>query len=311
MQALLDVYKERLPWHGFATDNLQHGLQIYAIADLIKKQFVQHNPKHSVCWLVYDIDSPTASADWINKEAPTPNILILNPANGHAHLFYGLETPVHDYYNASDKARRYAAAIDIALTYKLDADPGYSKLISKNPLNDRWQIVIPKTELYTLEALAKGLDLKGLVDRRRNIETIGLGRNCQLFDNVRKWAYRERRSEQLYLSFDMFKEAVKWQALAMNERFNPPLPHSEVRAVVKSIAKWTWKHLSPEGFRSWQKRQSAAGNKVKSEKSKQLRIEIVKAVQQCPELTQQDIADLLQVRRETVNRHLKFYKLPG
>jgi len=302
---ILETYQERLPWHGYATDNLKAGLRVYALADLVKKQFVQHNPKHSICWLCYDIDSETASADWIDQEAPIPNIIILNPGNGHAHIHYGLETPVHNYFKASDKAKRYMSAIDIALTYKLDADPGYSKLISKNPLNDRWQVVIPRNELYTLDTLAKGLDLTGLVDRRRKIEAFGLGRNETVFHAVRKWAYTERRKSQQYFNLEMFKEAVKWRALAVNAEFSAPLPHDEIRHITKSIASWTWKNLSPEGFKTWQKRKSEAGNRVKSEKSARLKAEIIKAIEQCPELSQKDIADMYGVTQKTVSVTLR------
>ena len=42
--------------------------------------------------------------------------------------------------------------------------------------------------------------------------------------------------------------AVLGGALTYNEAFTAPLPHSEVRHTAKSISKWTWTHMSPEGF---------------------------------------------------------------
>lgn len=304
---ILSTYKERFPWHAFAAD--QKGpLRMYATIEALKYALVQHNQKHSISWLVYDVDSNTATTDWLDAGAPIPNILVVNPQNGHAHLFYGLEVPVHNYEGASEKALRYLAAIDVALTKKLGADPGYNKLISKNPFHNRWVAVVPNQELYTLDKLARGLDLSKLLDGRRKQPAVGYGRNCNLFHDLRRWAYSERRKAQLYLSYDMFREAITWRGYALNAQFTPPLPATEVRATAKSVAKWTWKSMSPEGFREWQRRKSIAGNRVKQLKARQLEQNILQAVKECPQLSQGDIATMLGIQRETVNRHLSRLK---
>jgi hypothetical protein len=281
---------------------------MYAATDAIKKSLVQHNSKTSVSWIVYDVDTNTASTDWIDADAPPPNILAINPNNGHAHLFYGLETPVHNYAGASEKAIRYMGAVDIALTALLGADPGYAKFISKNPLHDRWQVVIPCKKLYTLDELSRGLDLGRNMDKRRNQPLVGYGRNCTLFHQLRRWAYTERRKDQQYLSYEFYAEAVRWRGLSLNAQFPQPLPHSEVRAISKSISKWTWQNMSAAGFKAWQRSKSIAGNKAKTSKSLKLRYEILKTMKACPEISQGDIAALLNVTRQTVNRHVKAIK---
>ena len=308
--SVLNTYRERLPLHGFATNDIQYGLRFYAIEELIKRKLVQHNARHSIGWLVYDLDSDSAVVDLQDRKCPIPNIIAVNPDNGHAHAFYGLGAPVHDYPGASDKAKRYLAAVDIALTELLGADPGYSKLISKNPIHDEWLTIVPRADLYDLEELADWLDLRKYTDRRRRLPDIGYGRNCTLFDNLRRWAYRERRSVQGYLSEEMFIEACRWRAASINADFTPPLPNSEVRSTAKSVARWVWRKMSAEGFAAWQRRMSAAGNAAKRRKSEELRARIIQTARECPDLAQADIAALCGVNQATVSRHLRHYAYP-
>ena len=63
--------------------------------------------------------------------------------------------------------------------------------------------------------------------------------------------------------------------------------------------------MSPQGFSAWQKRQSIKGNAVKTQKALELRQQIKTCMDQCPDISQGDIAVMLGVRRETVNRHVK------
>lgn len=49
---------------------------------------------------------------------------------------------------------------------------------------------------------------------------------------------------------------------ALNGQFNQPLPVSEVKSISKSIANWTYKHFTPEGFRKSQAVKGAKGGKV-------------------------------------------------
>jgi hypothetical protein len=305
MGTLIDtrqLFADRAPWHGYGTDDLRHGIHVYDKADLLRRAIVQYNAKHSIAWLAYDIDTPTARFDWSDRNSPPPNLLILNRANGHGHLLYGLEAPVHDYSEAKDKPRRYLAAVDVALTEELGADPRYSKLLCKNPLHDRWETESPRVRLYDLDELASWLDLSGLTDRRRRLPAVGLGRNCSLFEDLRRWAYRARREP--FLSEEMFRETVLHHAYALNGEFTPPLPHAEVRSVAKSVSRWTWRRMSDEGFRAWGDARRAKSIAMKRQSAAELRETIVRTAQECPGLTHEDIAALCGVHRVTVTRHL-------
>ncbi|WP_350563263.1 primase C-terminal domain-containing protein, partial [Psychrobacter sp. CAL346-MNA-CIBAN-0220] len=75
-----------------------------------------------------------------------------------------------------------------------------------------------------------------------------------------KWAFKAIR--QGYPEYDRWLEAVLTRADAYNNKeFTSPLPYSEVRATAKSIAKFTHKNFSAEGFSAWQARQGAKGGR--------------------------------------------------
>ena len=305
---LKNLFRERLPSHGFATDDLTYGLRFMAVQEAIHRAIIQYNWRHSIGWLAYDVDSETTRFDWDDNHCPPPNMLILNPENGHGHLLYGLKAPVHDYDGASQKALRYVAAIDIALTDVLGADPGFSKLLCKNPLHVRWETLYPRVDLYDLDELAGWLDLDKYADKRRRLPTVGYGRNCTLFETLRVWAYRARR--QPFLTEELFYDRVLAHAMTINAEFNPPLPLSEVRSTAKSVSRWTWRKMSAAGFKARQKALSDKGNATKRKKALQLRQSILDTAGQCPELTQADLAAIHGVSQQTVSRHLKPLLIP-
>ncbi|WP_299262102.1 replication initiation protein, partial [uncultured Kushneria sp.] len=146
---------------------------------------------------------------------------------------------------------RYAAAVDCALRAVLDADEGYSGLICKNPLNGFWRVSEWATQLYSLADLDGWLDLSAYSDRRKRLPDYGLGRNCNLFERLRHWAYRAIR--QGWPDYDRWFEAVYQRAKAYND-FTDPLSESEVRHTARSVAKWTHQNLSPSGFAALQAR---------------------------------------------------------
>lgn len=192
---VIELFEQRLPKKPYHADYLGVALNINEAKKAIKFRYLQHNGPTHAYWLVFDVDRPGASIDWSDRGCPPPNFTVKNPANGHAHLFYGLEVPVRTAPDGSLKTLRYAAAIQWTLRSKLGADPGYCGLISKNPLNPFWQVAYWEENLYTLGELHDWLDLKAYEDRRSRFveDSEGLGRNCTLFDRLRTWAYRAIR----------------------------------------------------------------------------------------------------------------------
>ena len=78
--------------------------------------------------------------------------------------------------------------------------------------------------------------------------TLGAGRNCTVFDELRLIAYREVRAFKRDGSLDTFRARLERVAIGINTHFPEALRLSEVRSIVKSVAEWTWRHFSEEQF---------------------------------------------------------------
>jgi hypothetical protein len=143
---------------------------------------------------------------------------------------------------------------------RLKADRGFAGLLTKNPLHPHWQNEFWTEYEYTLDELAEYLDLKG--HPLRGSEVSGLGRNCELFDMVRQWSYKAIRDFWAPNYKRQWNSAVYDQVEAINSQFKVPLPVSEVKAIAKSIANWTYREFTPEKFRQSQAKKGAKGGKA-------------------------------------------------
>lgn len=262
----LSLFKARLPEKPYHTDDLTTGLSIVNAQNAIKSRYIQPNGPTHKYWLVFDVDTPNATLDWYDLGAPAPNIIATNIENGHAHLIYGLEVSIRTAPDGKSAPLRYAAAVESALRDKLGADYGYAGLICKNPLHPCWRVSTFESNLYDLDWLADYLDLS-LYNNRRRLPDYGLGRNCNLFEYLSKWAYKAIR--QGWPTYERWLDACEERARGYNNRtFDAPLPDNEVHHTAKSVAKWTHNHFSPAGFSAWQAKQGAKGGKVSKRPTK-------------------------------------------
>ena len=256
----LDLFVSHLPEKPYYTDSFSLGLQIAKAQRAIKSRYIQANGPTHKYWIVLDLDYPNATMFWDEVNAPAPNIIATNRDNGHCHYFYSLEMPIRTAPDGKVAPLRYAAAIEKALLEKLKADYGYSGLICKNPHHPHWLVSTWEEHSYTLDWLADYLDLSAS-NGHRNMPDYGLGRNCNLFEYTRKWAYKAIR--QGWPEYERWLEACITRAIGYNAKsFKDPLQENEVIHTAKSIAKWTYKHFSAAGFSQWQARQGAKGGKV-------------------------------------------------
>ena len=258
-RAQLDLFRERLPRKPYHTDEFTSGLSIADVSRALGARYIQPNGPTHRHWLVFDVDHAAATLSWDDVGAPAPNITVTNRANGHAHLIYGLETPIRTAPDGKVAPLRYAAAIEAALREKLGADLGYSGLICKNPLHTHWLVQVWEPASYDLSWLADYLDLSPY-NGRKQLPAYGLGRNCTLFEKTRQWAYKAIR--QGWPGYEAWLSAVIDRAIGYNVQFEPPLPANEVRHIAKSIAKWTHLNLTPAGFSAVQAARGAKGGKV-------------------------------------------------
>ena len=308
MNAQLDLFAGTLPERPYCTDQLG-SLVIRQKAEAIKKRYIQPNSPWDIRWMPYDIDRETAHYDWQDRSVAAPNIVCTNRDNGHSHLLYALAVPVHSNFNSRSRKHplRYAASIDIAMIKELDADPGYAKLICKNPLNKHWIVETFQTAPYDLAWLADYLELEN-TDTRRNLPQVGLGRNCTLFDNLRYWSYRAIRRTWLDLpgmwTYDRWLACVLTKAASYNN-FLIPLPFTEIKSISKSVARYTWYNTNPEGFRKWGDNRRQKSIETRQAKAEQTRKRILEAKEQHPRASQRELAKLTGVSVGTVNTALK------
>lgn len=259
----LDLF-ETLPNKPYCTDEL--GVTyIRPKKTAIKKKYLQVNQPKLVTYLVFDIDRQGGVLSWYDNDLPAPYWTSKNPENGHAHIAYRLKVPFCTSDIAHSEPIRYAAAIQSAMTERLKADRGFAGLLTKNPLHSHWQNEFWTEYEYTLDELADYLDLKG--HPLRGSEISGLGRNCELFDNTRQWAYRAIREYWAPNYKRKWNAAVYDKVESTNSQFNVPLPMSEVKAIAKSIANWTYREFTPEKFRQSQAKKGAKGGKASKRKS--------------------------------------------
>ena len=165
---------------------------------------------------------------------------------GGIHCVFALEVPIARHNAAHTAPLSYLAHVADRLAHHLGADPGYTGLITRNPINPgpecftHWGRMFP----YTLGELDKLLP-KGKPPSRRQT---GIGRNCDLFRSMVSEVFRPRWAG--ILGTQRWSEAwldyVRGQNVAM---FAPDvLPDSECRSIAKSCFRYWTLNYDPSQF---------------------------------------------------------------
>jgi hypothetical protein len=248
-QDQLDLFgsADRLPRRPYCSDDLEQGLRIRSLAQALTRPYIQVNPPHLRIWSIFDVDRPGAGLAWEDANLPPPAWAAVNRENAHAHLVWGLAAPVLvDSPDMRQGPLRYLCAVESAFRAKLDADSGYSGLITKNPAHPLWRVLRGPRLIYELGELAEWVDLPRHLPRRKP-EQIGLGRNVTLFDWLRQYAYRQvRHYKGDVRNFVLWQSHLNNKALLRNGDFLHPLDPREVWHIAKSVSKWTWRRFDIE-----------------------------------------------------------------
>lgn len=299
---LTDFYKN-LAYKPYCSNDLGYGLQIRVKKIAINMQYIQGNQPCMMHYFFFDIDREEAVMAWHDENLPMPYWTAQTLKNGHAHICYKLEIPLCTSEFASQKALTYAAKIQAGLAAKLGADVGYSHLITKNPFHADWRTTFWTDQAYTLDYLADFVELPKKLTKRQEVS--GLGRNCTLFDTVRKWAYKAIR-EHRGSTFDTWLGKVLNECQNVNNAFLEPLPYSEIKATAKSIAAYCWKKdaYCYQEFIDRQTRKAIKGNlasqltrKKTAELNKNIALDMKKNKK-----TVNEIATFLDVSERTIRR---------
>lgn len=256
----------------YCSNNLQFGLKLLPVDKALECSHIQLNNSNVISFLVIDIDH---NNPFIFDEVglPAPNFLVIKKKTGTSHLIYALKTPIPKDYNTSKKALEYFALIQQEYTKILEGDPMYANMIAKNPMHEEWQVWnINHFYPYELGELADHINLppKKQIKKR---EAIAEGRNCYLFDTVRKWAYKEvlfyKSNGATYENFYnvVFNRLDKLNIFPASA----PLEFKEIKNIAKSISKWVWKNFTQEKYDEiFSKVQKARSHKRKTVKQANL-----------------------------------------
>lgn len=303
----LEQITDKFPNKPYCSDHLGFGLQIRPKHLALLKRYIQPNHPYYTHFFVFDLDYPTAYIDFFYSMVgvPTPNLIVENPDNGHAHYVYQLKTPIYHTNASNDKPIKYGNAIYLALRQALNADINYSGLITKNAVHSSWRTHVLREQPYTLDQLSERLDLttRQINKEIKVDEAVGLGRNCCVFHTVRHWAYVEVRQYRAK-AFNQWLEAVIAQCCSVNAQFTVPLQYNEIKGIAKSIARWVWKRDSYcyQEFIDRQTRKGQLGGKAKGKAYNAKRTQAVQLKEQG--LNNSQIAKQLGVARYTVIRWL-------
>ena len=230
---------------------------LYAYANFPKLEL---QPPHAYASIILDCDSDSierlevpGKAWWGGTPTPAPSWLVVNtrPATpqrraGGLHVVYALQVPIARHNAAHTAPLAYLSHIADRLSYHLGADPGYTGLITRNPINPgpecftHWGRMFP----YTLGELDKLLP-KGKPPSKRQT---GIGRNCDLFRSMVSEIFRPRWAA--ILSAQGWSEAWLDHVRAQNVAMFAPdvLPDSECRSIAKSCFRYWTRDYNPKRF---------------------------------------------------------------
>ncbi len=251
---LSELYK-RFPKKPYCSDDLSFGVTIRILPIALTYAYIQQNHPLFINTLVFDVDHRvvdpnTLEAVWDSADLPPPNLVAQTPESGRGHLFYFLADGVPLTDAARRKPIEFLADIQKVYTKLLKADPGYSDFICKNPFNEKWVLWELHANSYALNELASFADMSLARRSNKNTTTVdvtGLGRNCSIFEIARRWSYKNINDYWAPGGFERWLDAVTQKCESINSEFATPLFFPEIRGIAKSIAKWTWRRITPTG----------------------------------------------------------------
>jgi len=308
-QLNLDLFEDRERWprKPYCSDD-KTARNIRSLASAIKRPYIQANPPHLRIWSIYDVDRPGGAIAWEDAGLPPPSWAAANRANAHAHLVWGLVAPVLvDSPDLRQGPLRYLCAVEAAFRERLQADQGYSGLITKNPSHPLWRTLRGPQMAYELGDLAEWVELPKFLPKRRP-EEIGLGRNVTVFEFLRHYAYRHiRHYKGDVRNFVRWQSHLNGKALERNGDLQNPMDGREVWHIAKSVAKWTWRSFDIEAsdarFSALQAHRGRLGGMAKGKANEENRL--AARVMAAKGLSQRAIADALAVSQKSISNWLK------
>lgn len=305
-------------------------------ADFSKFAYMKMASDFKIGVLVIYIDRRIADSIEVmiysTPNAPTPNLIIKNQANGHVQLVYCLKNWLcidvkNSKGNYSKKAHRFYKALKQHLNTIFGGDDCYHNYIAKNPFCTQWDVVGMRSSPYEMYELARISELQvsntTFIERLQkkttdqvtaedlNLLTVLAGRrNTVLFHTVRKYAYGLYKKNAREWTNAQFERVIHDLACELNtSKCHPPLPKAEVSATCRSIIKFCYEKLGKyEKFTQSELSELASkcgkkGGKAKGKKYAQQRAEARKLAKRGKKAT--DIAKLTGLSLSAVYNAIK------
>ena len=245
----IETFKNQLPEKPYCSNNLESGLSIRNKNRALEMLYLQANQPAIQTCLLFDLDENNAFYKFEDVGLPVPTFITKSPESGRCHYGYMLKAGVCKTQHARLKPLKYAAAVEAAIAGKLASDRGYAGLITKNPLHEHWSPFWSGADLYELDYLADFVELQTPTKEVKS-ENYGLGRNVNLFEDLRAYAYKRVLKFKQDLNYEAWERDVLNVAIDLNCRCNALnlLQYNEIKATARSVSRWTWKHFDSATF---------------------------------------------------------------
>lgn len=257
------ILKSQIPAKPYATNDLSYGLTIQNKAIALDMLYLQVNHPLYLHTMIFDLDKENCFYEYENAHLPTPSFITKSPDTGRCHYGYMLSTPITTGEKSRKRPVDFARAVYFNMANRLGADLGYAGLITKNPYSAHWSPFWSGAEPYELNDLA---DCFNTLEKPQKREKSGFefGRNVEMFDTIRQWAYKNVLKYKNTASFEKFHNELLLKCELHNSYLNTNnlLPHTEIKATAKSIAKWCWGNFDNYEFSKIQ------SNRAKKSKGK-------------------------------------------
>lgn len=256
------IFISQTPYKPYCTNNLDDGVIIRKRDKALEMLYIQANQPAIQTCLLFDLDKDNSFYAFEDAGLPVPHFITKSPQSGRCHYGYILKAGVCKTQEARLKPLKYAAAVEDGIAKKLGADPSYTGLITKNPTNPHWSPYWSGADLYELDYLADFVELNGKAKTER-AENYGLGRNVNLFDDLRAWAYKKVLNFKSTSTYESWMCEIERQAVNLNAVCNTvnPLPFSEIKATAKSVGRWVWRNFDSTAFSAIQSARAKKKNK--------------------------------------------------
>lgn len=224
---MLEQLKDRIPEvTDYSTDKILRYQGPRETA--LQFPYVRVNDRQKVSFLIFDVDRQFVDSGL------TPSYIVVTPENQHCHVVYALENPVCSNH---EKAWNFMQAVSRIYRSLLDADRviTYQRLLTKNPLHDRWQYIPLTEETCTLTDLYRQaqdlIRVFGVDEKVFSVSFSENSRNCAIFDRLRKSDFNTFNE---YL--DLAREVNPHIAAILGK---PPLSDRELVTIARSV--WNYK----------------------------------------------------------------------